>query len=98
MAIMQDILLGSDGDLLIEGGDLTAGDSTLQHQGLLLLCNKGELKQNPMRGVGVNGYVESTDDGLLAREIHSEFSLDGMKIEQIKVDIPNIQIEAAYED
>lgn len=97
MAITQDILTGDDGDLLFSGGDLTVGDSTLQHQRLLLLCNKGEFKQNPMRCVGAVNYVETADNGALAREIHTEFTLDGMRIDRIKIDIPTIEIEASYE-
>ena len=96
MAIIQDILLGDDGDLIFNDGDLSAGDSTLQHQSLLLLCNKGEFKQHPTRCVGAANYLETADGGALAREIHTDFSLDGMRVNKIRVDIPEIEIEATY--
>lgn len=95
---IYDILLNDDYDLLTTNdGDLSVGESTLQNQMLLLMCNKGELKQYPDRGVGVSNYIETENNGSLSREIHSEFVRDGMKIISIKVNLPNINVEAEYE-
>lgn len=92
-----DILLDENDDLLIENGDFVIGESTLQHQRLLLLCNKGEFKENPTRCIGLNRYLESNDAQALAREIDVDFSKDGMKVSKIVIDIPTIEIEASYE-
>lgn len=94
---MQDLLLDETFAPVIENGDFAIGDSTYQHQMLLLTCNKGEFKQFPMRCVGASRYIESHNSEGLAREISTEFALDGMKVKRVKVNIPDVQIDAYYE-
>lgn len=99
------ILLDADFDLrvdvkrnnsgLIERG-LVIGATTSQNQMILLMANKGELKEHPMSGVGVDNFVEDYSGDALAREIRKEFSQDGMTVRKIKVNIPNIEIDADY--
>lgn len=90
-----DILLEGN-DLAIVGGDFAIGESSEQHKKLLLLSNKGEWKEKPMRGVGILRFTETSDKTGLAREIASEFSRDGMKIAKIEINIPKIEIDANY--
>lgn len=94
---VYDILLEDNNNLQIANGDFVVGESTQQHQMLLLLTNKGEFKQHPDRCVGISNFIENEDNGAASREIHTEFSRDGMKISSIKVNIPNIEVEAEYE-
>lgn len=94
---MTDILLDENLTPLITDGDLTIGDSTSQNQMLLLVSDKGEFKQFPTRGVGVARYIETSDSEGLAREINTEYRLDGMTVDKVKVNIPDVQIEAYYE-
>ncbi len=44
-------------DLAISGGDFVLAESTEQHLQLLLLLDKGELKQHPLLGVGIRGFI-----------------------------------------
>ena len=37
-----DLLLDDDLDMCVKGGDLAIGESTVQHQALLLFANQGE--------------------------------------------------------
>lgn len=92
-----DILLDENDDLLIEDGDFVIGESSLQHQRLLLLCNKGEFKETPTCCVGLSRFLETGDSQALAREIDVEFTKDGMKVKQIAIDIPIVDIKADYE-
>jgi hypothetical protein len=92
----RDILLQDD-DLLIADGDLVIGDSSLQHQRLLLLCDKGEFKEFPTRCVGASRFLETSRSDAFAREIDEDFNKDGMKVKRIEVNIPHIHIEADYE-
>lgn len=92
-----DLILDENDDLLIEDGDFVIGESSLQHQRLLLLCNKGEFKEFPTRCVGLANYLESGNTQELAREIDVDFSKDGMKVTKIKIDVPNLEIEASYD-
>lgn len=92
-----DILLDENNDLLIEDGDFVIGESTIQHQTLLLHCHKGEFKENPTRCVGIVRFLETHDTQGLAREIDVEFTKDGMKVDKIMIETPNLEIEASYE-
>ncbi|MNE49225.1 hypothetical protein D3C80_1437280 [compost metagenome] len=93
----QDILLDENLDLLIVDGDFVIGESTAQHQKLLILSDKCEFKDVPMRGVGARRYLEDNSPDNLAREIRQEFSIDGMTVNKIQI-APDltIQVDANY--
>ena len=93
---MPNDLLLEDYDLLIENGDFVAGESTRQHQDLLLLADKGEFKQFPTVGVGIYRYLEGFNSNDLAREIRTEFNRDGMTVQSIKFIGSKIDITATY--
>lgn len=93
----NDILLDENNDLLIEDGDFVIGESTLQHQQLLLYCNKNDIKEFPTRCVGLSRFLETSDEENLAREIDVDFNKDGMRVDKISVDIPIIDVEASYD-
>jgi hypothetical protein len=94
---MKGILLDDDLDLKVINGTLAFGDTTFQNQKILILANKGELKQNPMRGVGAIRFIEESNPDNLAREIRTEFIADGMSVERIKIDSDfKIDVAAFY--
>lgn len=94
---MTDFLLDDNFDLLIVGGDLVVGESTAQHQRILLLADKGEFKDAPMRGIGARRYLEDHTPDNLAREIRTEFAADGMTVNKIQIasDL-TIEVDANY--
>lgn len=93
----QDILLDENLDLLIIDGDFVIGESTSQHQKLLILSDKCEFKDVPMRGVGARRYLEDDTPDNLAREIRQEFSIDGMTVNKIQIAADlTIQVDANY--
>ena len=94
---MQDILL-TNNDLSISNGDMAIGTSDTQHVNLLLSTNKGDWKEHPSVGVGLALYLETYNDGSLAREIQTQLAADGASVSRISIKLPNIQIEADYED
>lgn len=91
-----DILLTEENDLRIENGDFVVGESTRQHQNLILLADKGEFKQFPTVGVGILRYLEDNDTDNLAREIRTEFNKDGMNVKEIRFNGSKIDITANY--
>lgn len=95
---MTDFLLDDDLDLLIsDDGDFVVGESTAQHQKILILADKTEFKDVPMRGVGARRYLEDSEPSNLAREIRTEFVADGMTVNRIKIaDDLSIQLDANY--
>lgn len=94
---MNDFLLDGNFDLLFENGDLKIGDVTRQNQTLLLLIEKGENREFPTTGVGIQSWVLDEKSGDLNGRIKREFEADGMNVEAIKLTGTNIQTEAYYD-
>jgi hypothetical protein len=98
MADVIDILRDTNG-YIVKNGDFVKGDATLKHQRDLLMSEKGEWRQKPSAGVGINKFVldnSSADD--FRGEVQSEFENDGMKISEFNIKgLSDIQIVAAYE-
>jgi hypothetical protein len=93
-----DILLDANNDLRIDNNDLIYGESTEQHQQLLLISAKGDFKETPTASVGASGYLNDENvNGLLA-EIKSEFERDGMQLKEIKITNNQLYINASYSD
>ena len=96
MANTNDILMHPFGDVLCVGGDFAIGDATLQHQKDLLDANKGEYKESPTIGVGIQNYLNSEDAADIIREIKDQFLKDGMRVNIIEADTEGIRINAQY--
>ena len=96
MAKPRDILLDANFDLRIENGDFVIGESTAQHQQLLLMLNKGELKQYPTATVGAILYKNDEGPSEFIQEIATKFSQDGMNVNKIAVEMGIIKIDAEY--
>jgi len=79
---MKDFLIDSEGDLLIQNGDLVVGTSDDQNKDILLVTDKGSFKENPQVGVGLQNYLEAEDSGDLLAEIRKQFTADGMVIDK----------------
>ena len=98
MAKDRDILLNSDIDIMFADGDFVVGDSTMQNQYLILSTHKGEWKENPFIGTGLEDMLN--DDGSEAywkQKISEELERDGMDVKEVKI-INNgqININAEY--
>ncbi len=93
---MVDISINEDFDLSFTGGDFTIGESTEQHQELLLLCNKGEWRENPDVGVGIKAYLKDEDNGGLLPEIKEQFERDGMQVNKLTQSGYDLKIDAIY--
>jgi hypothetical protein len=93
----KDILLDETGDLAVKDGDFVIGDSTIQHQQLLLMSQKGEWKEKPMVGVGIENYLNDDTTNDMMNEISDQFEKDGMKIKSINSANSELLIDASYE-
>jgi hypothetical protein len=92
----QMIDYGVDGnnDLKIgAGGDFVRVESTAQHQEQLILCGKGDYKQNPTICVDAFGYIDGEDFNDFIGEVSAQFQQDGMDVKQVALQ-PNGVIEA----
>lgn len=99
MAEVKDLLLDADFDLIIKDGDFEVGESTDMHQLCLLMANKGQYKQVPDVGVGINEYVnEEADIDQLSSIIAEEFEKDGMRITSLQIEsLESLRVEAYYQ-
>ncbi|MCW3467644.1 hypothetical protein [Chitinophaga nivalis] len=94
---MKDILLNKETDLDIAAGDLVTGSSELQQQELLLINNKGTIKEFPATGIDAYGYLQDNNTTELLYEIRRQFLADGMEV--VKIDITGngqLNIDANY--
>lgn len=80
---MKDFLLDADGDLDLTGADLNIGVSDLQQQELIIISQKGALKDFPERGVGIENYINESEIEEMVTEVKAEFTNDGMAVEKI---------------
>lgn len=95
---MIDILLEANTEPVIKEGDFVAGESTRQHQKLLLIAEKGEWRESPLTGIGLRTELMNETTGIeLLTTIKKEFEKDGMSVLQIKSKEGNITAEAIYE-
>jgi hypothetical protein len=93
---MKDIKINSSLDVSFENGDFVVGDSTEQHQQLLLVTNKGDWKEDPTIAVGVQRFLKDEDNSGLLTEIKKEFERDGMRVNKIELSSDSIIIDAPY--
>jgi hypothetical protein len=103
---MQGIMLDNNHDLqvnvrrnadgLIEHG-LVIGDITYQNQEFIVLCEKGEIKSHPIKGVGIGSFLDDETPENLIRNIRTELSQEGMRVNQVGFDANrNLVIDAEY--
>lgn len=79
--MVQDILFDTDGDLKIENGDLSIGDSRYQHIQGLLLASKGFYKFDPLAGIGIERFInDEVNNSELIREVRIGIENDGFII------------------
>lgn len=93
-----DLLLDDNFDLLLQSGDLVIGESTEQHQLLLLLTAKGEWREFPTRGAHLRArLLDDQPIGSVNGIVKREFTADGMRVDRIRVTDGTIQVDAEYE-
>jgi hypothetical protein len=81
----KDILLASDGDLLIENGDFVIKESELQEVGIILQMSKGELKSDPLIGANLTQFMRAEKNrAKIADHITKQLELDGKDYDTIK--------------
>lgn len=93
----QDILIGDDMDLIIENGDIKLGLSDYQHVNNLMLSNKGEYKQYPILGIGIQKYQNCIIDKTIEQEIKLQLEIDGVKQKDVKLNDNGIMILVNYD-
>lgn len=98
-----DLLLNDSFEILVEDGDFVPGESTRQHQTLLLYAEKGEIREFPTRGVGIRSWLLDERPGDLNARIKREYEADGMRVLLVKASANDVDgnvtltVESGYE-
>jgi hypothetical protein len=93
---MTGIALDGEYDLKLENGFMVLEEITAQNQALLLLANKGELKEYPLAGVGVEDMILAHNFETMRGEIINQLEADGQAVKSVKVTASGIAIDAQY--
>jgi hypothetical protein len=89
------IIVKKDGLGKILSG-LVVGDVTYQNQAMILQAQKGEIKENPLVGVGLGDACNDEDFRLWKREITEQLENDGQQIETLIFNEKKFVLEAKY--
>lgn len=78
---------------------LIIGNTLYQNQALILAANKGEFKQNPALGVGIEGVLLDNDYLEWRRKIRLQLEMDGQTVTTITFNsTDNLTIHANYKN
>lgn len=89
MSKTKGILLDENGDLKIKPirganglilSGFEIGDVTFQNQQTILIAEKGEIKEVPTIGVGLQSFLDDDNTSDLLREIRLNLAADGQKV------------------
>lgn len=94
-----DFLIDEDNDLLIADGRIVTGESTPQHEKLLLVTEPGQMKLFATTGVGLNGYLldDLTDEDMKSN-IRSQYEGDGLAVGKLSLSNGNLSTKVEYKN
>ena len=76
---------------------LVIGDVTNQNQLVIIRTDKGELKEHPTKGVGIEDFIDDESPENLIRTTRTELSKEGMEVKSIVLDSKGeLLIDAKY--
>lgn len=84
-------------DLLLRP-HITLGETTAQNQALILATRKGEWKESPLLGVGLEDIVNDHDFSGWKRLIAEQLEMDGQQIDLLTIDGKGLRLEAHYKE
>ncbi len=94
---MKDFLL--DDDLQIDNGDFVIGNSQNQHTQHIIIAHKGEYKEMPEIGVGIEQMLGTETGTEFLIEAKKNLEYDGQKVKNISFTHEGkINIDAKYKE
>ena len=92
------IQITADGDLaLLEDGKLQTGNTLYQNQYMILKAQKGDFKEYPLLGVGIDEITNDEDTLEWKKRIRENFSYDELVIDSISISNNQTFIVADYD-
>ncbi len=77
---------------------LVLGETTHQNQALILTAHKGEFKEHPTLGVGLQDIINDHDMTMWKRLITDELEKDGMRVDKLTLTEDGLHLEAVYKN
>jgi uncharacterized radical SAM superfamily protein len=93
---MKGILLDENGGLMVRNGSLVIGDVAQQNQRIILYANKGEIKESPLVGVGLDNMLLEHDFKAIRKEIINQMENDGQRVKEVQVKETGVKLNAEY--
>lgn len=94
---MKGILLDEDRDIQVSNGAMVIGDIANQNIELLVISEKGEIREAPLRGVGIRRFVDDEGPTMLLQAIRNEIATEKMTIDTIGISSDGkLNIDAHY--
>lgn len=95
---MTDLILDDDGDIQFDdNGELVLGDATNQNQKLILISNKGEWKEFPELGVGIEQMLSNENYNEVLIDAKKNLEYDGMEVKNIRfTEMGKLMVDAKY--
>ena len=84
MKIQGDILTTDNGDLIFSDGDFAVGNATLLHTRDLIRSQKGEYKEFPTIGAGIENFCDDESPEDMLRTVRKELISDTQKVNKIQ--------------
>lgn len=97
---MTDLILDENGDIQFdENGELVIGNATNQNQKLILISNKGEWKEFPELGVGIEQMLSNENYNEVLIEAKKNLEYDGMEVKNIRfTETGKLMVDAKYKN
>jgi len=77
---------------------IQVGDVTRQNQKIIILAQKGEIKETPTLGVGLASFIDDDDSSDLLREIRANLREDGQTVNSCGFNSDGkLVVDASYE-
>ncbi|MBW7848331.1 MAG: hypothetical protein H3C41_09660 [Bacteroidales bacterium] len=81
-----DIMINEAYDIAIESGDFVIGENLNQQVVCLLAANKGDYKQAPGMGVGLDNYLlDDEDQTAMNREFRVQAAKEGLRVNSFQM-------------
>jgi len=80
--------------LIVSG--ITIGDTLYQNQYMILNAQKGEFKENPTLGIGINDMASDDDLNEWEKAIREDFAKDGLKVDKLSITTSGMEVKADY--
>jgi len=87
------LLMDVNGDLAVSSGEMVVGNTTYQNEYIILKSQRGEIKEYPLMGVGIDDIVNDHDEVGWKMKIKEHLAMDDIKVAKIYLNITTGKLE-----